>query len=141
MHYNPHTGALLGEVLFPTAQVTSLAFGGADLDELYVTTGREDVPATDRCKLRHAFSGQLFRVKGLGIKGLPSQVCARALVACIVAVAVALCRGGVYIRTARLLSCAGVHARPSGVEGQAGGSAQDASRHCRGGVHRVTSRR
>ncbi len=74
VQYNPESGKLLREVLLPTAQVTSVAFGGADMDELYVTTGREDVPAADRSQVKHAFSGQLFRVRGLGVKGLASQV-------------------------------------------------------------------
>jgi hypothetical protein len=73
LQINPGTGAILREVLLPTAQVTSVAFGGPDLDVLYVTTGREDVPSSALTELKHAFSGQVFRVTGLGVRGVPAQ--------------------------------------------------------------------
>lgn len=46
-------------------QITSVAFGGPNLDELYVTSGRfRDWKEID---------GTLFRVTGLNVKGLPSD--------------------------------------------------------------------
>ncbi len=72
LQFSP-SGELLREILLPTAQVTSVSFGGPALDELYITTGREDVSAEDRHLLRHAFSGQLFKVTGLGAHGVPAQ--------------------------------------------------------------------
>lgn len=36
--YNPQNGALLREIKLPFAQVTSCAFGGENLDELYITS-------------------------------------------------------------------------------------------------------
>lgn len=73
VQYNPRTGTLLREVLLPTTQVTSVAFGGPGLADLYVTTAREDVPKGDLGQLKHAFAGQLFRVTGLGVCGVPDQ--------------------------------------------------------------------
>ncbi|ETN60306.1 anterior fat body protein [Anopheles darlingi] len=51
------------EIKLPTEQITSVAFGGPQLDELFVTTslnGGKPAPA-----------GALFRVTGLGVKGKP----------------------------------------------------------------------
>jgi sugar lactone lactonase YvrE len=41
--YSP-AGALEEVVEVPAAKVTACAFGGAGLDELFVTTSREDLP-------------------------------------------------------------------------------------------------
>lgn len=46
--------------------VTSAAFGGPNLDVLYVTTA-----ATARDGAQSPQSGHLFKVTGLGVKGLP----------------------------------------------------------------------
>ncbi len=73
VQYDPRSGTLLREVLLPTTQVTSVAFGGPGLTELYVTTAREDVPKGDLGQLKHAFAGQLFRVTGLGVAGVPDK--------------------------------------------------------------------
>uniref|UniRef100_A0A182ISS8 Regucalcin n=1 Tax=Anopheles atroparvus TaxID=41427 RepID=A0A182ISS8_ANOAO len=54
---------LLQEIKIPAEQVTSVAFGGPLLDELFVTTslqGNKPAPA-----------GALFKVTGLGVKGKP----------------------------------------------------------------------
>lgn len=51
------------EIAIPAKQVTSAAFGGPNMDELFVTTahtGNQDAPA-----------GALFKVTGLGAKGSP----------------------------------------------------------------------
>lgn len=70
---NPRTGLLVREVLLPTYQVTSVAFGGPDLAHLFVTSAREDVPAHLRATDKFKFGGQLFRVSGLGVRGVQSQ--------------------------------------------------------------------
>eukprot|EP00026_Physarum_polycephalum_P010109 Phypoly_transcript_10260.p1 GENE.Phypoly_transcript_10260~~Phypoly_transcript_10260.p1 ORF type:complete len:288 (+),score=47.43 Phypoly_transcript_10260:227-1090(+) len=62
--WDPSTGKLLRTVKIPVSKVSSVAFGGAGLDELYVTTasiGGDPAPA-----------GALFRVTGLGVKGVPA---------------------------------------------------------------------
>ncbi|XP_058058750.1 regucalcin-like isoform X1 [Anopheles bellator] len=51
------------EIKIPAEQVTSVAFGGPNLDELFVTTALNgDKPAP---------AGALFKVTGLGVKGKP----------------------------------------------------------------------
>jgi len=64
--FAPGTGKELHRVEFPCLETTACAFGGANLDELYVTTG---IHATKEEKL----AGYLFRVQGLGATGVPSH--------------------------------------------------------------------
>ncbi len=52
----------------PTDSITSLSFGGADLDILYVTSMAR--PYQGRRRLEQA-AGGLFAVHGLGVRGLP----------------------------------------------------------------------
>ncbi|XP_036345033.1 regucalcin-like, partial [Rhagoletis pomonella] len=60
---NPSTGEVLLEIKLPTKQITSAAWGGPNLDILYVTTSAiNDQPAP---------AGTTFKVTGLGAKGLP----------------------------------------------------------------------
>jgi hypothetical protein len=51
---------------------TRTCSGGDRLDELYVTTAREDVAESDLRSVKHHFSGHLFRIRGLGVRGVPS---------------------------------------------------------------------
>jgi len=61
--WNPETGSLLDVIAVPAPNVTSCCFGGADMDELYITTASI---GTDLDKHPHA--GGIFRLKpgGLG---------------------------------------------------------------------------
>ncbi|XP_017463957.1 PREDICTED: regucalcin-like [Rhagoletis zephyria] len=60
---NPRTSEILQEIKLPTKQITSVAFGGPNLDILFVTTSAYfDQPAP---------AGNTFKVTGLGVKGLP----------------------------------------------------------------------
>lgn len=61
--WNPNTGKLLRTIPIPAAKVSSVAFGGPDLTDLYVTTASKGDPAP---------AGALFRVTGLGVKGVPA---------------------------------------------------------------------
>jgi len=61
--WNPKTGKLLRTVSIPAEKVSSVAFGGPDLTDLYVTTASKGDPAP---------AGALFRVTGLGVKGVPA---------------------------------------------------------------------
>lgn len=61
---NPSTGTVVREIKFPTEQVTSAAFGGPNLDILYVTSA-------GRPKPQPAPAGGLFKVTNLGVRGLP----------------------------------------------------------------------
>lgn len=58
------TGKILLEIEIPAKQVTSVAFGGPDMDILFVTTA-----ATTRDGEQPPLAGHLFKVTGLGAKG------------------------------------------------------------------------
>jgi len=64
--FDPVSGYEEERIELPCLETTACAFGGPDLSDLYVTTG---VHKTE--KEEHA--GQLFVIKGLGVKGLPSH--------------------------------------------------------------------
>lgn len=56
---------ILDTIYFPAKQITSVAFGGSNLDELYVTSANivsEDYE-------RGTEGGILYRVTGIGVKG------------------------------------------------------------------------
>ncbi|KAH8420598.1 hypothetical protein KR009_011951, partial [Drosophila setifemur] len=60
---NPNTGKVLLEIKFPTKQITSSAFGGPNLDILYVTTAAKfDQPSP---------AGTTYKVTGLNATGYP----------------------------------------------------------------------
>ena len=63
---NPATGAIDLEIKIPAEQVTSVAFGGPNLDILYVTTAAKEFKSPQPPP-----AGKLFQVTGLGVKGLP----------------------------------------------------------------------
>lgn len=52
------------EIKLPATQITSLAFGGPDLDILFVTTANKDGK-------QPAGSGYLYKVTGLNATGYP----------------------------------------------------------------------
>lgn len=61
---------LLETVPIPANQITSVAFGGANLDELYVTSGCITI---SNVKLSPSDGhGYTYRVTDLGVKGLPA---------------------------------------------------------------------
>ena len=64
--YDPTTGKELHRVELPCLETTACAFGGANLDELYITTGIHKTEQEE-----HA--GKLFKVTGLGVTGLPAN--------------------------------------------------------------------
>ena len=66
--YDP-TGKVEREIQLPVQCPTSCAFGGADLDELYITSAWTAL--SDEQKKNQPFAGDLFRVK-TNIKGLES---------------------------------------------------------------------
>ncbi|RIV17124.1 SMP-30/gluconolactonase/LRE family protein [Alicyclobacillaceae bacterium I2511] len=68
--WNPLDGQLLGEILIPAPNVTSCAFAGDSLDELYITTARTGLNAETLAQFPH--TGGLFRVK-TRVPGLPTQ--------------------------------------------------------------------
>lgn len=58
-------GKLVQELCLPAKLTTSVAFGGKNLDELYVTSKADD--SED--------GGYLFRITGSGLRGLPMSNC------------------------------------------------------------------
>lgn len=67
--WNPYTRKLIATIEVPSPNVTSVAFGGENLDELYITTARNWQPAGSEEKYPHA--GGLFVAKP-GVKGIES---------------------------------------------------------------------
>lgn len=68
--WNPTTGEVLAEVKVPASQVTSCAFGGANLDQLYITTAAIDL--TDEQRRDEPAAGDLFVCTSPGVKGVPA---------------------------------------------------------------------
>ena len=64
--YDPSSGAELECIDFPVVEVTACAFGGDDLGDLYVTTGKHKT-------LEEADAGRLFVVRP-GVTGVKSSV-------------------------------------------------------------------
>jgi sugar lactone lactonase YvrE len=64
-------GEMIDRIELPVSQVTSCAFGGPDLADLYITTAREDFTADD--DVREPLAGCLFRVRP-GVRGLPPNL-------------------------------------------------------------------
>jgi L-arabinonolactonase len=53
---------------FPLRNLTSVMFGGPDLDILYVTSMGRPIKGVPQ---REAHAGGVYAVRGLGVKGLP----------------------------------------------------------------------
>ncbi len=66
--WDPQTGKQLAEVSIPVGQVTACAFGGEELDELYITTARTGLDEKELAEQPHA--GSMFLVK-TDVPGLP----------------------------------------------------------------------
>lgn len=73
---NPVTGHVDFEVKVPAPNVTSCAFGGSNLDELFITTA--GVGNSDEQRRAYPLAGSLFSVK-VPFKGLPATRFAREL--------------------------------------------------------------
>ena len=66
--WDPQSGELLAKVNLPVKRVTSCAFGGADLEDLYITTARSGMEAEELSE--QPLSGGLFRAHP-GVQGVP----------------------------------------------------------------------
>lgn len=64
--YDPADGSCSVQVDLPAPHITSCAFGGPDLDELYITSAARDLDAAGRAA--HPGAGGLFRIRP-GIRG------------------------------------------------------------------------
>jgi sugar lactone lactonase YvrE len=67
--FDPLTGELLKKVIVPAPNTSSCAFGGKNLDILYITSGREGLSAEELKK--YPLSGGLFSAKP-GVRGVPA---------------------------------------------------------------------
>ena len=67
--WNPADGTMLHAIDVPASKVTACAFGGPNLDELYITTARLDLTQDELSGQPHA--GGLFRVRP-GVAGVES---------------------------------------------------------------------
>ncbi|CAH0557443.1 unnamed protein product [Brassicogethes aeneus] len=67
LHVNPNNSELITTINFPAKQITAAAFGGPNLDELFVTSAQLVVKGQ---KQPHP-AGAVFRVTGLGVRGEP----------------------------------------------------------------------
>ena len=67
--WNPHTGQMIKKIEFPAYNVTSIAFGGENLDELYITTASILPPGKEKI---FPDSGKLFVCKP-GVKGIKTN--------------------------------------------------------------------
>jgi gluconolactonase len=68
IHVDPLAGKKIGQLDFPTKNVTSVAFGGPNLDVMYVTSAEHFLSKEELAEQKDA--GALFEVRGLGVKGL-----------------------------------------------------------------------
>jgi gluconolactonase len=62
------SGEILQKIDIPTGQLTSVAFGGPNLDILYVTTAAKEFETPQSHPAE-----QLFKVTGLGVTGVEMQ--------------------------------------------------------------------
>lgn len=70
-HIDPRLGTILRQIMLPVSNVTSCAFGGEHLDDLYITTARLGLGDTELESQPHA--GDLFVVQP-GVAGMPQPV-------------------------------------------------------------------
>lgn len=70
--YNPESGSKLSEIGVAATQVTSCAFGGDDLGDLFITTARNGLAGKDLDKQPHA--GGVFRARP-GTVGVEASYC------------------------------------------------------------------
>jgi sugar lactone lactonase YvrE len=68
--YDPKTGELIEKIEVPAHNVTSCAFGGPNLDILYITTAKVDMTEEETAK--YPLAGSIFSVKP-GVKGVKSM--------------------------------------------------------------------
>ncbi len=69
--WNPMTGEQILEIAVPALNVTSCAFGGKDLNDLYITTARKGMDEEQLAAF--PIAGGLFKVTLEDVKGIPSS--------------------------------------------------------------------
>lgn len=71
IQWNPNTGEQLRVIDVPALHVTSCAFGGADLNTLFISTAKEGL--SEKQLQAYPLSGSLFQI-ALDVQGLPAGV-------------------------------------------------------------------
>uniref|UniRef100_A0A7N5JQI6 Regucalcin n=1 Tax=Ailuropoda melanoleuca TaxID=9646 RepID=A0A7N5JQI6_AILME len=66
---DPETGKRLQTVKLPVVKTTSCCFGGKDYSEMYVTCARDGMDPEGL--LQQPEAGGIFKITGLGVKGIP----------------------------------------------------------------------
>jgi len=73
IRFDPATGTEMRTLDFPALRTTSCCWGGAHYEDLYVTCGK--YPLTEEeFKTKEPLAGSVFKVTGLGVKGLPAPI-------------------------------------------------------------------
>lgn len=70
VRWDPLTGKMLRKIDVPGPHTTSCAFGGENLDVLYITTAREGL--SEEQLRKYPLSGGLFSIKP-GVRGVPAE--------------------------------------------------------------------
>jgi len=70
IRFNPKTGKVISKVEVPAHNITSCAFGGENLEMLYITSARVDM--TEEELIKYPLAGSLFKVNP-GVKGVKSN--------------------------------------------------------------------
>jgi sugar lactone lactonase YvrE len=68
IRYNPYTGKQLHRIHLPVSRVSSCAFGGDTMEDLYITSARAGLTENDL--VEQPLSGSLFVIKNAGFKGM-----------------------------------------------------------------------
>jgi len=68
VHIDPKVGKKIGQLDFPTTNITSVAFGGPNLDILYATSAKHFLSEAELASQPSA--GALFQVTNVGARGL-----------------------------------------------------------------------
>lgn len=66
---NPKSGTLLSTINLPTENITSVAFGGKNLEDLYVTSARFET--FKKLGKNDPKAGSVFKIRGTGSRGYP----------------------------------------------------------------------
>ncbi|KAG8586692.1 hypothetical protein GDO81_005453 [Engystomops pustulosus] len=66
---DPQSGKVIQTVRLPVDKTTSCAFGGKDYSEMYVTSACDGMD--EEWSARQPQSGGIFKITGLGVKGIP----------------------------------------------------------------------
>ncbi|CAH1106228.1 unnamed protein product [Psylliodes chrysocephalus] len=70
---DPRTKKILMKIKMPATYITSVVFGGPNLDILYATTSRLKFEAAPEKLEKEPLAGSVFAITNLGVKGVPGN--------------------------------------------------------------------